>query len=283
VSLSVYRTRLGIGHNFRLLRPGRHVWRVVDDTVKSKTPAVGGVSLANGKFLPSVLDAPYNATPWSYALGAPLSKPYKLNKRKYTSDDPYDAPLNLADLHCRGGKGQPGWIKPWECWEPFGRVPVAQAEYAIGTWLDPDGDDTPARGRRPLHSGKRAPSRGGSQAKLPPVGTWNVSAGWTFDRLLLPAMEWSTRQTACSWCHGQIPESRTKCCSDECYHQWDLLRRRRKRAVKSGRWPEPRYQKRRWSATRDERADLGSLHLDVRSVYTSVIESLPDLKLETYG
>jgi hypothetical protein len=296
VSVSVYRARLpprskiarpsssaqltarGTCHNFRLIRPSRRVWRVLDDSVKAKTPAVGGVLLSNQDFPPSVLEAPYNANPWQYALGAPLSKPSPLNKRRYTSDDPYQAPLNLRDLHCGNGKGQPSWIKPHACWEPFGRIPVVAAEYEVGTWTNQDESDIPIRSRRQLHTGKRAQDGGA----LPPAGTWNVSAPWTFEGLLLPAMRWSTRQTACSWCHGVIPEDRTHFCCDEHAHKGDLLRRRRKRAVKSGRWPEPRYEKRRWCATRDERADLSSLHLNVRSVYKAVMESLPDLKLETY-
>jgi hypothetical protein len=278
---SAYRARLGVGHNFRLIRPGRCVWRVVDDSVKHKTPAVGGVSLANQEFPPIVLDAPYIANPWKYALGAPLSKPHKLNKHKYTSDDPYDAPLILADLHCGGGVGQPERLKPYKCWQAFGRIPVTQAEYEVSTWLDPDPEGYTVRERKPLPSGKRAPS-GGS---LPPAGTWNVSASWTFDGLLLPGMKWSRANTHCYVCGAPLPEphGKRKYCPDECAHQGDLRRRRRERAVKSGRWPEPRYEKRRWCATRDERADLSSLHLDVRSVHKAVMESLPDLKLETYG
>ncbi|WP_136624906.1 hypothetical protein [Mycobacterium attenuatum] len=217
--------------------------------MKVKTPEVGGVDLRGQDFPESKLDAPYNANPWRYPLPAPIAKPHTLNKRLYTSDDPYQAPLSMRDLHHGDGKGQPAWLKPYKTWEAFGGTHVGSDEYDCATWLNPDVEGHKVRGRKPLHSGKRAPDE---DSALTPRDTWHVVTGG-----------WSTRQTACSTCWGPLPEDRDKFCSDRCYKAGDLLRRRRRRAVKAGRWPEPRYAKRRWGSTRDEVVDMQPLHVEV--------------------
>jgi hypothetical protein len=266
--------------SFRLLKKQRSVWKIVDDRIVNKAPAVGGVLLTDQHYPPSKLDAPYTANPWRYPLPAKPAARHKPSRgKKYRSDDPYDTPLNLRDYHHGNGKGQPSWLQPYKCWEVFGRTPVVgAAEYEVATWLNPDVEGYKVRGRKPLHSGKRAPDGG----TLPPRDTWHVSAPWRSQGIALPAMKWDTRQTACSVCWGAIPKDRREYCSDECAHAGDLLRRRRRRAIKSGRWPEPRYAKRRWASTRDEIADLQPLHLDVRRIGNIVTQLLPDLKLETY-
>jgi hypothetical protein len=44
--------------NFRLLKKACGVWKITDDRITAKTPAVGGVLLTNQEFPPSKLDAP---------------------------------------------------------------------------------------------------------------------------------------------------------------------------------------------------------------------------------
>jgi hypothetical protein len=244
--------RLSPATNFRLLRKGAGVWKIVDDRIRAKTPAVGGVSLSSPDFPPSGPVAPYNANPWRYRLPARVAKPYKLNQRHYQSDDPYGPALNLVDRHYGGGKGQPGWLQPYRCWEPFGRIPVESAEYEMDTWLNPLDNYRP-RGRKPLYEGKRALD---SAPLSMAAGTWHVTN----------YAKWPTRQTACSVCWAVIPEDLRRYCSDECAEEGDRLRRRRRDAVKSGRWPEPRYEKRRWRLTAGEVADLRPLHIDVRRI-----------------
>jgi hypothetical protein len=248
MTVAIFRPRT-TRSSYRLLRGGQNVWRIVDDRAP-KRPVIGGVSLVGQGIPASKLDAPFNPNPWHYQLRGKVARPARLNQRQYGSDDPYQAPVNLRDLHHGGGKGQPAWLKPNGCWPAFGRIPVRQADYERPTWLsnhDPEGYRP--RGRKQLHSGKRAPQGG----PFPPHGTWHVETGG-----------WSTRQTACSICWAKLPDGRRHFCSDDCARAGDLLRRRRRRSIKSGRWPEPRYEKRTWSPTRDELADLQLLHLEVR-------------------
>jgi hypothetical protein len=140
--VSVYRVRTGTGHNFRLLHPSGRVWRIVNDTV-AKTPAVGGVRLDGGEFPPSRLDAPHTANPWRYALRAPIRQQAELNRRKYTSDDPFEQPLNLTDFAFGNHRAQPAWLRPGKCFPAFAH----------------------------LRAGKRAAGGG----EMPPVGTWHIS------------------------------------------------------------------------------------------------------------
>ena len=112
-------------------------------------------------------------------------------------------------------------IRKWDELEPEPRPwsePLNYPDFAHG-----DGKGQPAWLRpykcfRPfahLYAGKRTLSGG----ELPETHTWHIS----LDR-------WSTAQIECAICGGPLPEWRRKFCSDECAHNGDNLRRRRKRS-----------------------------------------------------
>ena len=103
--------------------------------MKTKTPPVGGVSLANREFPPSLLDTPYEANPWRYPLGHPIRKPHKLNTRRWTSDDPFDTPLNLADRWHGGGSGQPAWLKAHNTFGSFARILKLDTAKLKNQWM----------------------------------------------------------------------------------------------------------------------------------------------------
>jgi hypothetical protein len=180
-----------------------------------------------------------------------------LNQRVYSSDDPYDTPLDLRDFHHGKCKGQPAWIQPYRRWEPLGSV-ATNAEYERATWLNPDTDYQP-RGRKGLHPGKRAP---GGQTDLPPAGTWHVGLvreglDWTSHAhplkaehrklqrdatritgipAVVPPQRWSMIPEACYICGRRLDKpplaDKAKFCGPTCKRAADAKRKARKRRNK---------------------------------------------------